>query len=31
MLDKNLDEAQNQYQIAVRNHLIHIESLLDVQ
>lgn len=24
MLDKNLDEAENQYQIAIRNHLIHI-------
>lgn len=31
MLDKNLDEAENQYQIAVRNHLIHIETLLSVQ
>lgn len=31
MLDKNLDEAENQYQIAIRNHLIHIESLLSVQ
>ena len=31
MLDKNLDEAENQYQIAIRNHLIHIETLLEVQ
>lgn len=31
MLDKNLDEAENQYQIAIRNHLIHIETLLSVQ
>ncbi len=31
MLDKNLDEAENQYQIAIRNHLIHIENLLSVQ
>ena len=22
--EKNLDEAENQYQIAIRNHLIHI-------
>lgn len=31
MLDKNLDEANNQYQIALRNHLIHIDTLLSVQ
>lgn len=31
MLDKNLDEADNQFQIAVRDHLIHIETLLSVQ
>jgi hypothetical protein len=31
MLDKNLDEANNQYQIAIRNHLIHIDTLLSVQ
>lgn len=31
MLDKNLDEADNQYQIALRNHLIHIETLFTVQ
>ncbi len=31
MLDKNLDEAENQYQIAIRNHLIHIETMLSVQ
>ncbi|CAD8138135.1 unnamed protein product [Paramecium octaurelia] len=26
MLDKNLDEAEDQYQIALRNHLIHLEN-----
>ena len=31
MLDKNLDEANSQYQIALRNHLIHIDTLLSVQ
>eukprot|EP01017_Pseudomicrothorax_dubius_P008203 TRINITY_DN12672_c0_g1_i1.p1 TRINITY_DN12672_c0_g1~~TRINITY_DN12672_c0_g1_i1.p1 ORF type:complete len:501 (-),score=153.10 TRINITY_DN12672_c0_g1_i1:36-1538(-) len=31
MLDKNLDEAEDQYQIALRNHLIHIEQLLALQ
>jgi hypothetical protein len=31
MLDKNLDEANNQYQIALRNHLIHIDILFDVK
>jgi hypothetical protein len=30
MLDKNLDEANNQYQIAIRNHLIHIDTLFEV-
>jgi len=30
MLDKNLDEAEDQYQIALRNHLIHIENLLNL-
>jgi hypothetical protein len=31
MLDKNLDEANNQHQIALRNHLIHIDSLFSLQ
>jgi len=31
MLDKNLDEAEDQFQIALRNHLIHIENLLQLQ
>ncbi len=31
MLDKNLDEAEDQFQIALRNHLIHIENLLALQ
>lgn len=31
MLDKNLDEAEDQFQIALRNHLIHIENLLSLQ
>lgn len=31
MLDKNLDEAEDQYQIALRNHLIHIENLISLQ
>ena len=31
MLDKNLDEAENQFQIANRNHLIHIDTLRSVQ
>ena len=31
MLDKNLDEAEDQYQIALRNHLIHIDQLLALQ
>ncbi len=31
MLDKNLDEAEDQYQIALRNHLIHIENLIALQ
>ena len=31
ILDKNLVEAENQYQIAVRNHLIQIENLVSVQ
>ncbi len=31
MLDKNLDEAEDQYQVALRNHLIHIDQLLALQ
>ncbi|KAL4428775.1 hypothetical protein ABPG74_001289 [Tetrahymena malaccensis] len=31
MLDKNLDEAEDQFQIALRNHLIHIENLMQLQ
>jgi hypothetical protein len=31
MLDKNLDEAEDQYQIALRNHLIHTENLMMLQ
>ena len=31
MLDKNLDEAEDQYQMALNNHLMHIESLTSVQ
>jgi hypothetical protein len=31
MLDKNLDEAEDQYQMALRNHLIHMENLMNVQ
>jgi len=29
-LDKNLDEAEDQYQIALRNHLIHLENLISL-
>lgn len=31
MLDKNLDEAEDQYQMALNNHLMHIQSLTSVQ
>jgi len=31
MLDKNLDEAEDQFQIALRNHLIHLEKLIALQ
>lgn len=31
MLDKNLDEAEDQFQMALNNHLMHIESLASVQ
>lgn len=28
MLDRDLDEAEEQYQMALRNHLIHIDDLI---
>jgi len=31
MLDKNLDEADDQYQMALRNHLIHVDELIALQ
>jgi dynein regulatory complex subunit 2 len=31
MLDRDLDEAEEQYQMALRNHLIHIEDLIKLQ
>jgi hypothetical protein len=31
MLDKNLDEADEQYQMALRNHLIHLNQLIALQ
>lgn len=31
MLDRDLDEAEEQYQMALRNHLIHIDDLIDLQ
>jgi len=31
MLDKNLDEADEQYQMALRNHLIHVDELIALQ
>ena len=31
MLDKNLDESEDQFQMALRNHLMHVESLMAVQ
>ena len=31
MLDKNLDEADEQYQMALRNHLIHLDQLIALQ
>ena len=31
MLDKNIDEAEDQYQLALRNHLIHLDHLLALQ
>ena len=31
MLDRDLDEAEEQYQMALRNHLIHIDDLIALQ
>jgi hypothetical protein len=31
MLDRDLDEAEEQYQMALRNHLIHVDELIDLQ
>lgn len=31
MLDRDLDEAEEQYQMALRNHLIHVDELVDLQ
>ena len=31
MLDKNLDESEDQFQVALRNHLIHLEHLTSLQ
>ncbi len=31
MLDKNIDETEEQYQVALRNHLIHLEELMLLQ
>jgi len=31
MLDRDLDEAEEQYQMALRNHLIHIDDLITLQ
>jgi len=31
MLDRDLDEAEEQYQMALRNHLIHIDELIALQ
>lgn len=31
MLDKNLDEAEDQYSLALRNHLLHLEKFLEIQ
>jgi hypothetical protein len=28
MLDRDLDEAEEQYQMALRNHLIHVDDLI---
>ena len=31
MLDRDLDEAEEQYQMALRNHLIHVDDLIALQ
>ena len=31
MLDRDLDEAEEQYQMALRNHLIHVDELIALQ
>ena len=31
MLDRDLDEAEEQYQMALRNHLIHVDDLINLQ
>jgi hypothetical protein len=31
MLDRDLDEAEEQYQMALRNHLIHVDNLIELQ
>ena len=31
MYDRDLDEAEEQYQMALRNHLIHIDDLINLQ
>jgi hypothetical protein len=30
MLDRDLDEAEEQYQMALRNHLIHVDELIEL-
>ena len=30
MLDRDLDEAEEQFQMALRNHLIHVDELIDL-
>lgn len=31
MFDRDLDEAEEQYQMALRNHLIHVDELIELQ
>lgn len=31
MLEKNIDESEDQYQMALRNHLIHLEEMILLQ
>lgn len=31
MLDRDLEEAEEQYQMALRNHLIHVDQLIELQ